>query len=490
MRYSQLALLLLTGFFLVFSASNAVLAEDTALDADGKRLEALLTKRIDKTKASLQELDKKLITTGKLHIEKTDTYYAATLPAFKIELDEKDMLNIGLIAINATPIKDSTDWKMSVALPMPIYFDSKEGERLGQIDLGSQQMGGIYSDKLDGFKKLDAIYNNIKYADFQSSTRINIGSVKLSNDYAINKAGLLSGPSTFLLKNIAITPQKNDLMFQIESMDVNAIVKNYDPALKDKTQQTLLDTSSDKMLDNNFASTIVDLLKSSGNSEVKAFIKNISAKDKKTKENAFNINNLSLANTTSMSGDNRFGQTYSLKYDGLSFGKKEEFDDFIPSSLKTGLELKNIPIQSILKESEKVTSIDSKNTEAKKKASDAFKTNLIQLFKSANTVVKLNDTSIKNDLYHIDTKGDLRASTKSPLGAVGNLTLSFTGLEQTMEKLKSSAIGKQALPQLAIFQMISEKKGDKNIAVLELGENGSIMINGKDMSAMSGLLGG
>ena len=80
----------------------------------------------------------------------------------------------------------------------------------------------------------------------------------------------------------------------------------------------------------------------------------------------------------------------------------------------------------------------------------------------------------------------LKAHPESAMGGVGELNITTTGLDKIMNLLQSSNQGQALAQQLTIFRVISEQKGDKNIARIKLTPEGSVSINGKDMSGLMG----
>jgi len=188
-----------------------------------------------------------------------------------------------------------------------------------------------------------------------------------------------------------------------------------------------------------------------------------------------------------MSGEDKLNQLYSIKYDGLDFVQKAN-DAFaiLPTDLKTNILLKDLPIAEVFTALGTMTN-DNKN--AQQVATTKALTFIPEKLKQAGSVIQISDTVMKNEAYQLNLNGNLSANTASTLGAIGNLDIEMSGLEALIKKLDGTSIGKAAIPQLAAFQLISNKEGDKNIAKIKLNKEGQIFVNDKDMSVIGSLLG-
>ena len=457
---------------------SPVAAQDNNKDANTAKLEQLFQNHINTLKQQYGE--DSFSVKGKILAEKAENYYAVTLPEIKINMDQGKSLNIGLIAINASPIKGSDDWKMTVALPSPFYLTNKAGEQLGQLNIGTQKFSGVYNESLQGFNKANLAYNNVTYSDLKTNDVLSIEKLRLTNDLK-SKGDTWFGPTNAKAENITFgnNTKTKEALF-IRNVDADIILENYNPDKTKSLSQQLVANSG------NTADLVGGLLKAAGNSQTKVKIKDFAMINPETKKASFKINNIRFDSDTDVANDNKLNVTHLVQYDGLNSARKGGLFDLVPSDMQTRLTLKNLPVEDLIKAEDAIAK-GRKSPQANQKA-QALGT-VADILKKSGAQMMLEDTIFKSALYQLNLNGNIKAAS-TPTGAIGNLLVEMTGLEAVMNKLQGDPIGKSVAAQLAILQIISEKKGDKNVIDIKAGEDGKILVNGKDMSAMSGLMSG
>src|SRR5690606_24068324 len=115
--------------------------------------EDMLNQRAEQARAQGGEL----VRDGAVIVEKAKEYYAVTLPPLSLRGKNNTRVDIGMIAVNASPGKEEGEWRMSVALPMPLIVrDMNQDGRTLTVDIARQNMAGIWHEKIEGFSKLNA----------------------------------------------------------------------------------------------------------------------------------------------------------------------------------------------------------------------------------------------------------------------------------------------------------------------------------------------
>jgi|GEM_PF-4385991 len=144
-----------------------------------------------------------LISEGRMVVEPAGTYYALTTPQLSLKMPDGVTRSIGMLAINAIPTEDPDTYKMAIALPTPMMDKNASGQTIGQIDIGSQTMNGLYHFNLQNFSELMADYKNIRFAS-TTGPDYTIGSaaVQMTMDKAALETGKASGSFNATLQDI------------------------------------------------------------------------------------------------------------------------------------------------------------------------------------------------------------------------------------------------------------------------------------------------
>ena len=182
---------------------------------------------------------------------------------------------------------------------------------------------------------------------------------------------------------------------------------------------------------------------------------------------------------------NKISQGFTIGYSGLNFKDTAQNTALVPQQFKTSISLKNFPFVDVINFAEETVG-DTKDPSAKQVAAAKAMSFLPQKLKDAGTSLMLKNTSFGNASYNVVMDGILKAEPASQIGGVGTLNIEATGLDAVMTELQKTPGAAGLAQPLTMFRLISEQKGDKNIAKIELNAQGNVSVNGKDMSALMG----
>ena len=150
----------------------------TINDEGAKRLKSMFSTLIDEQRTKIEDYEGTLTTKDSITVEQASDYYAVTLPAFTVTNKDGSGTKIGLIAINATPTKNPDDWNLSIAIPTPLIYLDENGKKEMQVDIGSQQMSGLWDGKLKSFSKFIAKYNDVKITSTKDRPTITLDKIE------------------------------------------------------------------------------------------------------------------------------------------------------------------------------------------------------------------------------------------------------------------------------------------------------------------------
>lgn len=180
-----------------------------------KRLKAQFSTLINDQKERLLKTETRLETQGEISVEQTDSYYAVTLPAISI-VDVSGMTTkIGLIAVNAVPTDNTDQWRVSVSIPSPILQTNENGDVLTRLDIGTQQIGGVWNGASGEFLKLSGKFNDVT-----------LNSANRQMIFTTNEMALVKNNSNYgvALKNLVMAQDANNKLLSIGDVQIKSNV--------------------------------------------------------------------------------------------------------------------------------------------------------------------------------------------------------------------------------------------------------------------------
>ncbi len=479
--------------------------------------------------------------TGDLTVEPSNTYYAVTLPYLKIKQATGSRMDIGMIAVNAIPSTQEGHWKVAVAVPTPIRVYDKLGSLDAEIAIGSQRMAGIWVEAAMNFLKLDGVYENIVVSNSQNAQILQAPKVTLRNDFEVTGEQLWSGPYSVTADNVTFNIPEEKVKGSIAQAYLTGDVKNFKISSLSDFQEKIQEVSgkidqsvaSGAPLDDQtkeqigkMSSAMFDYLTDFSDSSNTAFgVKGIEVEfPSPTQDDQIETVKMgqlgldfSLADMTEASATLGFGISLlgidagdNAALSGQDAPKTEFYTIYIPDTFTLSFLLEKFPYKQMMGSLGKA-SVDIINTEGNVDSNQATTDilnaqmpNMKNLMTSLGTVIKLKNAAKSSDLYQIDLDTNLTASAVSPLMVVGTANLRIQGLDAVIGRLTQDAQTatpeqagqiQQALGGIGMMQMLGQQQQDPttgkiaHVYVFDFKESGQILLNGADMSALTGAAG-
>lgn len=479
MRYFTLILTMI----IALQASPAKAAEIN--DAGQKQLQTIFSELISRRQANLENHNRILKTDGKIMVEQASDYYAVTLPAMTLTNEQNVTAKIGLTAINVTPTEKSDEWKMSVAIPTPILYTDKNGKDVMRIDIGNQEMGGIWNSNIKKFTKLAANYGDIKITHFQRQEILTLGKVDIASDLKEDKPQHWSGPTRILASNLNITKPDERKVLSAEEIGLSFDMTNF-PLLEfakaiDKTD---LQTTAFQELFSKMGEKLL----------LQANFKNIDVNTPSFLNLPFQGVTLDLAETSlSFSGltQDKVNQSLKLQYSGLKHKNAEkEKISLLPNRFSTFINIDKLPLKEISSTLASIIPTSKKQAPAQQVAAMQAMVLLPRILSTAGTNIDFEGKSERDSIYSTDLKGALQANATSILGATGDAVFSIEGLDKAIAVAEQSPKKKSVFGRLLAMKKICTPEGDKNVCHFKLTDQAKMTINGQDIQTLPGAMNG
>lgn len=470
-------------FCLIFALSTSASYAVEISDKGAQSLKAMLSKQLDNYKKTIEGTGGTLKTQGDISIEQGDSYYAATLPALTYVTAFGENVKIGLVAINAIPTDNPQDWKISMAIPTPILVTNASDAEIKRIDIGEQNMGGLWSGALNNFSKLSSQYSNIKFTDLKNNSGFDIGKIIIKSDLTEKKTDSWAGPTQITLSNFVSNNPNLKNAFSADEIAAFIQLDGFSFKKQQAAKENLkaLEKGKEK---SDIAKSIFEVMKATGKFSTQINFKNLKVNDLVTnKNNIKSVDSVQFGYNSETPENGKLNQGFNLAYNGLQLKNTEKNIALIPTQFKTSLAVENFPFLDAF---ELAQDSITKDTNARQVAATKALNFLPQKFKESGSILKISDTSFSNAQYNVNLLGEIKALPDSKLG-VGFLNIETTGLDNIMTTLENTPNGKDLASQLTLFRLISEQSGDKNIARLKLDAQGNMTVNDKDVSALMGM---
>ncbi len=461
-------------------------------DKGAARLKSLFETLISEQQTALKAQGGDLKLIGDLTVEQAKKYYAVTLPEMNyIDADGKQT-HIGLVAINATPTKKDDDWKMSVAIPTPILRKDKTGNIINKINIGSQNMVGLWQGELNNFSKLSSSYKDIVIEDGKNNKAAKIKDIELVMDLKESGKNLWSGPSKFNIKGLSLSSEKQGNFMSIGNAMIAIAVDNFDALKSKELRNKILSAaeSSEARMPSDFWT---DMMASYGDSmKMQGSLENLRFKKPGSEDKDVNLEKIGFNYTMSGMNNDTLDQSLGLTFRGDK--SKINKNSIFPTVIDANISIENLPFAKLLDIGKSALPQDGANSNAPQIAVLQAMMTLPQMLAEAGTVLNIKDTQYGNDEYNFEIDGLLTANKNSMLGTTGNVDIVIEGMDNIVSALESQKTDtnqekiNQSIKMIQAARLISEQKGDKNIYGIQITEEAKILINGKDASALMGAM--
>ena len=456
----------------LFLLASPAQAQETS-EKGAKKLEKIFSDLVAKQQKKLSERGSTLATNGVVTVEQAADFYAVTLPAMTITDEQENRTDIGMIALNIKPTDQKYVWNMSVALPMPIIRQDKDGTKIAELNIAQQKMNGLWHEKIENFSTLNADYQNITFTDHKKSKTMALNHFVIDGDLNIQN-DKMSGPTEIILSGITIGQPSDTDFASIENI---ALFAEYDDIdISAITPQNLIPMAKDM-----------------GGLRFKATAKNV--------KGAAELKELSFNYRAPKPNDNKADQFLTMDYHGLKEAKDNiTLSGLIPAQASMDIALKNLPVDTILGIFQTQLEKEEKPSAAKQLILMQMITNLPKKLAEAGTIFDIKKFNFKNDTYDLKTEGQLKAFADSPVGMIGSLLMKMDGLDETQALIDKKITNADTANKAILERIQSQLTALKNImhktiggyeSDIKLTEDGTVTINGEEkgnpISAIGGL---
>lgn len=431
------------------------------------------------------ERPRELILEGDVVVEELDTYYAITLPSMSLSYDNGRKTDLGILALNAVPLKDEGQYKMTFAVPSPIINYDINGEERTRFSIGGQKAAGIWNEQIHGFQKLNVTLTDTLVSAATDGSSVIIPEMKIL--YDLNADGdRWTGPMRFEANSLKVENPEENLSINLGSMLMMMTM-----------DQLTTDGLANLNADNPEA--ITDMKVADG-IDIRFMLKNLSGS--KNKDDG-TVENFALGNATFgikvddvLSGSALFGLNFG--FDGLSSNMMDgEADALFPKSSSFKITQKNIPVDAL---TEVIKNTPADNPQM---LGLTMMLKVPAILAQAGSYVEVNETHMRNQNYDVVLDTVLRADIEAANAATAEGQLRFAGLDKVLSLVQvaasSSEDSKQRQTMRNLARFLENLKpygrsepdathGFAHIFDLELNKAGQFMINGKN--AMGLMMGG
>lgn len=515
-------------FVMTFSVAHKAHAAPSATAEGAAALKALVEESVKKQIVMQEAGGNKVTMTGDVTVEPTGSYYAVTMPHMTMTMVDGKTFIIGVISMNAMPTDNPDRWKVSAAIPSPMTMKSTDGSTLMVMDIGQQRQAGIWLPKSNVFPKLDATMKDLRIKvtppDENVVINMSLGEVSYRANLTENSRQRWDGPAAFNMKDLKISAPADQLAVSIDSINTTAKSKGLDIEGYMKWQEELagvmkpfvelaqagqntpqgaapstVKLPNPEVFLGTFTKIFTELYEGF---DMDMTVKGLRAKgkDKKTGE----LQDFSLGSIHFGTGIDKINTPASDVRFTIGFGDlkipsmPEEAAAFAPQDLNFDMRLNKFPLKEIINMGVETA---SKNAEAAQQGMRPSAPNPMQamnLFLEAGTEIALKENFLKGRDYGLYIDGTAKPNPNSPMGAIADYKVQFVGLDGMLNKIKSAAQDpataapwmQKALGPLTMMQMFGQQdtfNGQPSRSYhFQATENGQMLMNGTDMSAMMG----
>lgn len=480
-----------------------------------------------------------LVYTGDILVEPKDTYYAVTLPKIEVKLADDFgqpptppgttpapaptapdfLVDLGVTSINAIPDEKPGNWKMAVAIPATISVKAMNNTAVN-INIGEQNMAGLFNEKYGYFTKVDANYKNItvNLAENGQNSSFKLGEISVLSNFEEDAEARLTGPANVKVGNLEITDPANGVDVKLGALTVDATLTRYKAMTSGEYKEKMLALASviqnlqnvdpaspppandaQKMLDSIMAFYDMDGF------NVRYGINNLAVNNAKpaTPTDFKNLNiasaffGMGLENVKSETGNvnMKFG------YSGVTADPIDpSYKGVIPEDVNLDITAQKIPMQSIWTLSNNTVQGIAANPEIASMAGFGLLMKLPAMLSQAGTQIIVKDNYAKSSLYNTTLNGTVTAD----MNAVNTVTAKFNGVFEGLDELlavvqtnaQNTALPNSQefadmLPNLEMLKTYGKAgtgpSGKPGYTYdLEVTPQGAMLLNGQDLSALTG----
>lgn len=514
-----IALFFISLFLLVQMAAFPAAAAPDA--AGAAHLKTMFVEFLNNQKASAKTQKRELRAEGDVLVEPAGSYYAITLPHLSMVEPDGSYTDVGILALNAMPGEKPGEWKMTVAVPTPIMGYGADKKPALRIDIGKQSFTGLWNESVGNFTKLDARYENITALQSAEGLTLKIPKASVLYDLTPSSTGKTwSGPVKYLMENISLTKDGDPGQSKIGKLAIDMMVYDYSPdAVRDyqdkiNAMADAISAAPEGTISAEQTKGLYNLVFDFISSVWDGFDSTVTVSDLELSRPAIPgspagkilLQKAGFGFNAKGFRSDSVALRLTTQYDGLKVTPAPAgFEEATPSRLNMDLSIDKLPYKELVALGRQTLQTASAMPDGNKAAGMQAAELIPQLLTQAGTYLKIRKSFFGNNTYNVLMDGQMNANLKAVMGADGKARLEMAGLDQLVASLKSrlkdpalTPEQKQSLQGTLVTLTVLQLSGQqgKNAAGqairsydLELTNEGKIMVNGADLSAIQALAG-
>lgn len=447
--------------------------------------------------------------------------------------------SVAPITAHLTPSSE-TNYKYTATLPTPLLtVTDKDGQTKATVTVGSQQISGEWDSKNRFQANSLAVLKDIAVNDPKNEFTFKIAELGLVSQTTLVSEGHADGQASLNMRglNLVFTDSSNgdSGQMKIEAIGITSEVKNYDltniSRIREQAQamQNNPNPSPTQAID--FFSSLFNAGRVGGGTGATKFgfvANNFDLTVGKVEGAApthIVLPLIKLNGSANSTDGNLVDIGMQYEHAGLAVAPLPSavIGDVLPASIKLDMSIAHLPVADLFKQAgDAVTKAMALNTSPAPevgsdtlpppdpKAGENTRAALMDnyhaalaLMEKSQTALNVNQISYTAKAINSNTQGVIKAAQASPIGAVGTIDTRLNGVQELVEKLSAAMQGEQAQPDpavqnvlmaLSMVQMFGQQVPNASpsglMYKLEFTPEGAVKMNGNDLSAMAGAMGG
>lgn len=456
--------------------------------------------------------------------------FAVTLPVLSFKDPEgKFSAVVPSIALRMTPVSE-TNYKYVATLPSPfLTLNDPTGVPRGNVTAAQQQLTGEWDSKNHVFPNSVSVLRDVRFTDVKEEVTATIAEMGAVNQLAPNASGRIDGNGSFNMRglHVVFTSGRDGRSAQVklEALGLTSEIRDFDLAAITEVQKEASQLGADpaakpaEML-SRLGSLLSRIPQNSGSGSTKmSLVLNgldvIAGRvaDPKPVHIALPLLKLTASSDT---GDTKL-TNLSMQYEhaGLAASPlpSSVFADLLPVAVKLDGSVANLPLSELARTAGDAVSaaMAPQDEAAAPQAAPAPMDSVnsaLALMDKAQTVIKVNQISYNSKAISTMTRGAIKVSQASPIGAVGIIDTRVNGVAELVEKLgqmmnapasatpqaQPDPMVQNAMMALSMMQMMGQQVPNATpsglVYKIEFTPTGDIKMNGADLGALAGGMGG
>jgi len=456
-----------------------------AQDADPEaRAEAIIDQLLENVSAGTAELQLEIAEDYELSRE-DDTFTATFEPVtlsdgeFSIALDP--------ITIAITPGADNlseVDFQMGEAVVI-----SQNDAEVARISIGEQTGQGIWNETLDNFASTDVQLVKLTLEMPDNPMQAELAGLDYSSSLVMEDDQTWTSRGGFQASALTVQgPEGQHLDLGMLSADFSVSGTDYQRFMSFTEElqnlfsaEQMAQMESDPAAGQQVLSTLVELYGFFQGLEGNFTLSDFAVAQGDTALGAFESLSFGIDFNTADTGASL---GYSIDLQGLETPMAPVPPGLLPDALRVEVGLDNIPQSLLDRLGELLTEIEGMPPEQQ---GAMISQELMGLVMQSDLGAYIRETYVAAPDARMDLNLEARVATASPFGAVGDLELVIVGLDQAVAQMGLDQ-NPEVAPALAMLTAFSNRTEQDSQVVdtfaLQVTEDGKLMLNGKDVSAM------